>query len=210
MAAGFWTRRAVRPSRALDISIPVFSRRWRGRHRRLLTPIPASSPPSPRKRWPNISSVMNRAGLPASTSSLADRKRSRPRSSWPGSILSRAASRNASALSPAARVITAIRWARSRPAVTPGAASPMHRCCRRHSATSRLRLPIMKCATANPRRDLSRGSRKNSKPNSSVSALIRWRRSSPNRWWARLPDACRRRRDISAPSATSAIATARC
>ena len=37
--------------------------------------------------------------------------------------------------SPAARAITAIRWARSPPAATPGAASPMRRCCRPPSAT---------------------------------------------------------------------------
>jgi hypothetical protein len=45
--------------------------------------------------------------------------------------------------------------------------------------------------------------------NSSVLARRTWRRSSPSRLWARPPAACRRRRDISAPSARSATGTAR-
>jgi len=44
---------------------------------------------------------------------------------------------------------------------------------------------------------------------SSVSARRTWRRSSPNLLWARPPAACRRRRDIFAPSARSATGTAR-
>ena len=62
----------------------------------------------------------------------------------------------------------------------------------------------------NPKRISWRGWRPNWRPNSSASAPTRWRPSSPSRWWAPPPDACRRRKAISAPCATSATGTARC
>ena len=110
----------------------------------------------------------------------------------------------------AARAITAIRSARCRPAATPGGASPMRRCCRTPLAMSRRPLPITSSATMNRKPISPRGSRRSWNPNSSASAPIRSRPSSPSPWSAPPPAARPRRRVISAPCAKSATAMARC
>src|SRR6476660_8261591 len=115
-ADAFSTPRAGPRSPASGISIRACSGRWRGRLRNSLTPIPPSSPRSPRKNWPTISLATSPAAWPASISSVADRKRSRPRSSWRGNISSRAASHSASISSRAVRAITATRSGRCTPA----------------------------------------------------------------------------------------------
>ena len=56
-----------------------------------LCPYRLSSRRSRRRRWPTVSSAMSRAGSPTPISSAADRKRSKPASSWRGNISSRAA-----------------------------------------------------------------------------------------------------------------------
>ena len=80
---------AAPPSPVSAISIRACSRRWRGRPRSLPMPTPASSRRSRRKRWPIDWSATSPAGSPTPISSAADRKRSRPASSWRGNISSR-------------------------------------------------------------------------------------------------------------------------
>ena len=80
---------AAPPSPASAISIRACSRRWRSRRRNSPMPIPASSPPSRPKRWPSKLVGHEPGGLATPISSAADRKRSRPASSWRGNISSR-------------------------------------------------------------------------------------------------------------------------
>ena len=176
--------RAARPSPASAIGIRASSRRWRARRRSWLMPIPASSRRSRPRHWRRIWSATSRAGSLSPISSVAGRKRSSPASSWRDNISSSVASRSDRTSSPAARAIMAIRWARSPPAATPGAANPMRRCCRPPSATSRQPSPITKSAITNRKRSSWRGSPPNWRPNSSGSAPTRWRRSWPSRWSA--------------------------
>jgi len=80
------------PSPASAINIRACSMQWPGKLQSLFMRTRLSCRPSPRKPWPIISSVMSPAALPTLISSAADRKRSKPASSWRGNISSSAAS----------------------------------------------------------------------------------------------------------------------
>jgi len=81
-----------------------------------------------------ISSATSLGDLVTPISSAADRKRSRPRSSWRGNISSSAASCSDNVSSRAARAITAIRLVHWPQVATHGGANPMRHCCRPRSA----------------------------------------------------------------------------